>query len=175
MQENPASISPIEVTFDNHLAEHLAAERLFYRSTLFWKLDKVVAVILFCMGAVATYQVGLRWWTVIWFPLAVAEWFNALSLRPLQIRYWFKRNPKFLDTYHLTFEEKAMHFQTRTIDSRIQWDQFDSSLEDDQLFLLVYGTRMYSIIPKRAFRTETEMREFRSFIARKIGGKQEMS
>ncbi len=169
MQETPINAPSLEISFDNILAEHLAAERLYYRSTLFWKLDKIVAVILFCMGVLASYYAGLRWWTVIWFPLAIAEWFNALSLKPLQIRYVFKHNPKFRENYHLTFEEDAIHFQTPTIDSRVRWDHFDSFLEDDRLFLLIYGTRMYSIIPKRAFRSETEQREFRSLIARKIG------
>lgn len=160
---------PLELAFDNVLAEHLAAERLYYRSTRFWKLDKLVAVALVSFGGYLTYTVGLRWWSVIWFPLAIAEWFNLLSLRPVQVWYWFKHNPKFRETYHLTIDEDALYFRTRSIDSRVQWDHFSSLLENNTLCLLVYGTRMYSLIPKRAFKTEAELGAFRALVSAKIG------
>ena len=37
------AVDPVAVEFDNRLADHLAAERLYYRSTFLWKMDKVVA------------------------------------------------------------------------------------------------------------------------------------
>jgi hypothetical protein len=163
------SAQPFELTFDNVLAEHLAAERLYYRSTRLWKLDKLVAMALVCFGGCLTLVAGLCWWSVIWFPLAIAEWFNLFSLRPVQIWYLFKHNPKFRETYHLTIDENALSFRTRSIDSRIQWDLFSSFLENNRVCLLVYGPQMYSVIPKRAFKTEADLEVFRTLVRAKIG------
>jgi len=158
----------VSVSFDNDLAEHLAAERLYYKSTVLAKVDKVVAVILLLVGLFSTWGAGVHWWTLIFFPLAVLEWFNLLSIRPLVIRRWFKHNPKFSETYHLELDRNGIHFRTKSIDSRVTWDHYSKVLEDDRLWLLVYGTRMYSIIPKRALKSNDEVARFRSLVAQSI-------
>ena len=158
----------ISLSFDNVLDEHLAAERLYYKSTVLAKVDKVVAGVLVLAGLFGTWQAGVRWWTLIFFPLAVLEWFNLLSVRPLVIRYWFKHNPKFRETYHLVLDRTGMRFRTRSIDSHIAWDYFTKVIEDERIWLLVYGTRMYSVIPKRVFRTDEDMARFRSMVEQNI-------
>ena len=162
--EDPA----ISVSFDNVLADHLAAERLYYKSTVFAKVDRVVAVILLLVGLFSTWGAGVQWWTLMFFPLAVLEWFNLLSVRPLVIRRWFKHNPKFSETYHLALDRTGIHFRTKSIDSRVTWDHYTKVLEDDRLWLLVYGTRMYSVIPKRALKSDDEVARFRSLVAQNI-------
>jgi hypothetical protein len=159
----------IELSFDNVLADHLAADRLYYRSTLFWKIDKVVAVLILAVGIMSVWFAGPYWWTLIWFPVGVMEWFNLISLRPFQIRYWFKHNPKFRETYHLTLDRNGIHFQTKSIDARLTWGHYTRILENDDLFLLVYGTRMYTVIPKRVFRSATELAKFRSIVHTYVG------
>ena len=158
----------VSLSFDNLLADHLAAERLYYKSTVVAKVDKVVAAILILMGLFSTWGAGAHWWTLIFFPLALLEWFNLLSIRPLMIRRWFKHNPKFMETYHLVLDRTGMRFRTKSIDSHIAWDHFTKVLEDDRLWLLVYGTRMYSVIPKRALVGDTEVAMFRSLVAQNI-------
>src|SRR5262249_30077136 len=140
---------PIQLTYKNNLSEQLSAERLYYKSTILSKIDKFVAIALVAFGIFMVSLVGLRWWALIWFPLALGEWFNLLSPRPLQIIYWFRNNPKFRETYHLAFDRGGLHFRTDTIESRLKWDYFTRLLENRQLCLLVYGRRMYSVIPKR--------------------------
>ncbi|HLX62856.1 MAG TPA: YcxB family protein [Planctomycetota bacterium] len=161
----------VSIEFDNILAEHLAAERLYYKSTLFAKLDKIVAVLLVLFGIIAVWAAGLRWWTVIWFPLAFLEWFNLPSLRQIQVRCWFKSNPKFSETYYVTLDGAGIHFRTRSIDSRVTWDHFTKVLEDERLWLLVYGTRMYSVIPKRVFKSNDERIRFRTLVDENIVAK----
>jgi len=158
----------INVTFDNVLADHLAAERLYYKSTIFAKVDKVVALLLLLVGLYSTWEAGVHWWTLMFFPLAVLEWFNLLSVRPFVIRRWFKQNPKFSETYHLAFDESGIHFRTKSIDSRVTWDHYTKVLEDDRLWLLVYGTRMHSVIPKRVLKGDDEVARFRSLVAQNI-------
>ena len=170
MDKSPAPL-PLRVTFDNVLADHLAAERLYYRSTVFWKLDKVVGALLIGLGVCFIYFVGLVWWAAIWIPLGVLETFNLLSLRPIQVRLWFKHNPKFRETYNLSIDEPGISFRTATIDSQLKWDNYSRLLENESLYLLIYGSRMYTVIPKRAFHSASELDTFRSLVSSKIGVK----
>ena len=156
----------IKLEFDNRLTEHLAAERLYYKSTFWCKADKMVAVLLVAFGVYLLATIGVRWWTIIWFPLAVAEWFNLFSLRPLQICVFFKRNPKFLETYHLTFSDDGIHFKTESIDSQLAWTHYERVLENNRVILLLYGSRMYTVIPKRAFADDSQIAAFRSLVSR---------
>ena len=107
----------ISISFDNVLAEHLAAERLYYKSTTLAKVDKVVAAILLLVGVLSTFGAGVQWWTLVFLPVGVLEWFNLLTIRPLVIRYAFRRNPKFSETYHLKFDRTGIQFRTNSIDS----------------------------------------------------------
>ena len=165
----PSNNEKIELVFDNLLADQLAASRLYYRSTVFWKLGRIVAVILACVGTYLTWKEGLLWWTLIWFPLAVGEWFNVISLRPLQIWWWCKHNPKFLETYHLTFSPVGIQFRTESIDSLVKWTHYTHMLEDDRLCLLVYGSHLYSVIPKRVFGSEATLDQFRALVTECLG------
>ena len=116
------------------------------------------------LGSLVTWAAGPRWWALIWFPLAFAEWFNLLSLRPLQIMYWFQADPKFRETYRLTFSAGGIRFRTASIDALIQWTHYTRMLEDRRLCLLIYGSRMFSVIPKRAFTSEAELSAFRALV-----------
>jgi len=158
----------VVIEFDNILADHLAADRLYYQSTFWWKADKVVAVLLIAAGVLFVVTAGIRWWTIVWFPVAFAEWFNMLSPRPLQIRAFFKRNPKFLETYHLSFSEAGIHFETLSLDSRIAWTHYARVLENDRVILLIYGKRMYTVIPRRAFSDGSQYAALMSLVRRHI-------
>jgi hypothetical protein len=47
-------------------------------------------------------------------------------------------------------------------------DHFRALLENNRLCLLVYGPHMYSLIPKRAFKSEAELEAFRALVSAKI-------
>src|SRR5580692_3603396 len=95
----------VTIEFDNTLSEHLAAECLYYQSTFWSKGDKIVAVLL-AVAAIFLTSVG-HWWAIVFFPLAIAEWFSILSPRKLRTAIFFKQNPKFLETYHLSFSDNG--------------------------------------------------------------------
>ncbi len=164
-------MNPIVLEFDNELAEHLVADRLYYRSTFWWKADKVVAGLLIVVGICLVFFAGVVWWSVIFFPLAIVEWFNLLSISPLQVRYFFKHNPKFRETYHLTFSDGGIQFKTESMESKLSWSMYKRVLENDTIVLLIYGTRMYAVIPKRAFSDSSQLAEFMELVRRRIPAK----
>ena len=161
----------VTLEFDNLLEEHLEAQRLYYKSTFWWKADKVVALLLVCVGAFLLVTAGFRWWTIIWFPLALAEWFNLLSIEGLRTRIFFKRNPRFLETYHLTFSDSGVHFKTKSIDSNIAWTLYTRVLQNESVILLIYATRLYTVIPRRAFRDDSQLAAFNSLVDRYVLGR----
>ena len=101
--------------------------------------------------------------------LAPFEWYNLLSPYKLRCYLAFKRDPKYRELYEITFSENGLHYTTPTIDSNIAWSFYHSLLEDDELFLLVYGNWMYSVIPKRAFSDIAELNAFRELANARIG------
>ena len=159
----------IALEFDPQLADHLHADRLEYAHSALAKVDKVVAGLLVLAGVGLVAAAGPRWWCFLPFPAAALEWFNLLSIRPLQIRVHFSSNPKFREHYRLRFGEDNIHFRTATIDSRLAWSHYTRVLESDRVFLLVYGKRMYTVIPKRAFPNDAEIGRFRDLVRRRIG------
>ena len=160
---------PIVVSFDNSLQDHLHANRLYRSRSFFAKIDKIVAALLLLFGIWAVSSVGVRWWTVIFFPLSVAEWFDLLSISPLQVRIFYKRNPKLQERYTLEFGEAAIHFKTATIDSKLEWSHYNGLLESDRVLLLTYGRGMYTVVPKSAFRDGSQIEQFRTLVKRKVG------
>ncbi len=154
----------ISISFINELKDHLAAQHFLYSKGSLAKLDKVVAFLLFGFGVYCVVSVGLLWWTIIWFPLAVAEWFDLLSLSQWRTRIEFQRNQKFREEYHLTFSRENIHFKTASIDSTLQWTYYERLVESPDLFLLMYGKGLYTLIPKRCFHSNKEVNEFRALI-----------
>jgi hypothetical protein len=164
-----AQSAPISIVFINELKDHLEAQRILYRKGILAKLDKVVAVMLFGFGAYCVVFAGLHWWTIIWFPLAVAEWFDLLSLSQWRTKIEFRRNPKFREEYHLTFSRENIHFKTALIDSTLQWTHYERVIESADLFLLMYGKGLYTLIPKRCFKSNEEINTFRTLVSQRTG------
>lgn len=162
----PESIS---ISFTNELKDHIEAQRVLYSKSVMAKLDKAVAVFLFGFGIYCLVFVGLRWWTVIWFPMAVVEWFDLLSLSRWKAKIDFQRNPKFREEYHLTFSRENLHFKTASLDSTLQWTHYQSVIESPNLFLLMYGKGLYTLIPKRCFNSNEEINAFRALLNQAIG------
>jgi hypothetical protein len=160
----------VTLDFQPDADDHVAAARLYDKSSGWARADRVVALVLLVVGAASTIAVGPRWWTLVWFPLAVLEWFHVLNVVPLATRFWFARDPKHRAAYHLEFDDEGIRFKTASIDSAIAWSHYTRVLEDSRLWLLVYGSRLYTVLPKRAFTPEKEQ-EFRALLARHLPGK----
>jgi hypothetical protein len=161
-------VDDISLEFENTLSDHLHAERVYYSHGILTKVDKAVAAVLTASGIAMLAVFGARWWCFVPFPLAIAEWFDLFSIRPLQIRMYFKSNPKFRERYHLRFAEDGIHFKTTSIDSTLSWGHYSRFLEGDRVFLLVYGKQMYTVIPKSAFKDATRIDHFRSMVKAKL-------
>ena len=159
----------ISISFVNELEDHIKAQRVLYRRGTLAKLDKIVAALLFSFGIYSVFSVGLHWWTMIWFPLAIIEWFNLLSLNLWRTKIEFQRNPKFREEYHLTFSRENLHFHTASLDSTLQWTHYGKVIETSDLFLLMYGKGLYTLVPKRCLASNEAVNALRDLLDQTIG------
>jgi hypothetical protein len=158
----------ITVTFYNQLRDHLEAQKLLYSKGVMARIDKVVALMLLGLGVYLIYIAGFQWWSVLWMLLAVVEWFNLLSLHTLRTTLFYKRNPKFQEEYHLEFSPDSIHFKTASIDSVLQWTHYQRVIENSNMFLLMYGKDLYTLIPKRGFANQDDIDAFRALVDMKV-------
>jgi hypothetical protein len=83
-------------------------------------------------------------------------------------RMWFRQEPKIRDEYRLRFAEDGIVFQTAQIDSQIRWELYNRIVESDRFFLLYFGKRSFTIIPKRAFAGVEQEARFREMLRRHV-------
>jgi hypothetical protein len=80
---------------------------------------------------------------------------------------WFRQEPMLRDEYQLAFSEDGILFRTVQIDSQLQWSLYTRIVESDRFFLLYFGKRSFTIIPKRAFPSVEQADRFREMLKRR--------
>ena len=158
----------IRLEFEHILADHLHANRVYRQHSFFGRMDKIVALLLFAYSIMLTVSGGVGWWTVVLPILALLEWYDLLSISPLQVYVAFKCNPNFKEKYSLEFSDEEIAFKTGSIDSRIKWTHYNKTLESNKVFILIYGRNMYTVIPKSAFGSRDDIEKFRLMIEKTI-------
>ncbi len=134
-----------------------------------WKAARyIVAAILIAYGVFVLIGSGL-WWGALFVLVGLLETFNLLPGSIIRAIIEFRTNPKFREEYQLTFSTESLHFRTATIDSTLKWTMYTGFLETSKAFILVYGKRMYTIIPKRALDSDASSHELREFLCSVIG------
>lgn len=70
----------------------------------------------------------------------------------------------------MEFTDEYIHVRTNNTDGTIRWNTYSKALEMPQMYMLRHGTRknMYTYVPKRAFRSPSDERAFRSLAAAHI-------
>jgi len=134
-----------------------------------WKAARyIVAGTMIACGIFLVTSSGL-WWGTLFVLVGLLEAFNLLPSAALRAIIEFRTNPKFQEEYQLTLSSENLHFRTTTIDSTLKWTMYTDFLETSKAFILVYGKRMYTIIPKRALDNDTKIHEIRELLASVIG------
>jgi len=80
----------------------------------------------------------------------------------------FRYQPKFRDEYTLTFSPDGIHFQTAHVDSRLEWTIYSQVLVDVYSYMLYWGSRTFTIIPKRVFQNSEQQDAFEQLLAERV-------
>jgi hypothetical protein len=160
--------STVNLAFRYIETDYVRALRAHYAARLRLRLDVVVVAALIGIGAYLWQSPSSHWFGVtcvsiaVLFSLMLAAAFTVIP--PLA----FRREPKFRDEYSLAFSPEGIHFRTAHIDSQLQWSMYSRALIDAHSYILYYGTRQFTVIPKRVFQSAEQQQTFESLLTRHV-------
>ena len=165
----------VQVSFRHTEKEYLAAARLY-----FWNSKELLARLIisyvFLSGGlfVLAMLVDLSippWVLIILILLVGVAGFHGYVI-DLPRRY-FRGDPKFREEYHLTYTEAGIEYKTLHASGSFAWSFYTDVIENESLYLLIYGKDLPSItiVPKRAFQDSKQELAFRDMLRRHVNHK----
>jgi hypothetical protein len=158
----------VNLSFRYSEADYVRALRAHYASRLRLRFDIVAAVALALLGAYSWRAPDYHWLSVVSVAASLALiliLFAAFVVIPPMA---FRREPKFRDEYSLTFSQEGIHFRTAHIDSQLQWNLYSRALVDPHSYVLYYGSRQFSVIPKRVFQSAEQQQIFEQLLTQHV-------
>lgn len=146
-----------------------------YQSSIFMhRISKLASIGLILAGISWFYLFDFGIVPIFFWVFAVLEWFDALQ----PIRAWFQYRSNSLlysETYLIELDESGVHVKSDIVNSHRTWASFESYVDGESNFLLVYGRWTYSTIPKRVLPNKEDEERLRNLIKKKLGGKERRS
>ena len=142
--------------------------RAHYASRLRLWLDIAVLIVAGLGGVYLWRLPNVRWLSIA--ALSVSGIFALILLAAFVVipPLVFRREPKFRDEYSLVFSEEGIRFNTAHIDSQLQWSMYSRALVDPHSYVLYYGTRSFTVIPKRVFQNAEQLKTFEQLLAQHV-------
>jgi len=167
-------MAPIYLEYKPAANDHVEAYRAYSQMSWLYRADRIVGVLLtivgIVFGAISIY-LGLGLYlsvvSAVFVICGITEWLRLLDLGELLTRWRFKTDRKFQELQTLIFRSDGITYKTASIDSRIEWTFYSKYLESANVFLLIYGKRQYSVIPKAAIPAR-QLEQFRTLVHNKI-------
>ena len=138
---------PFTLSYRPDSAEQLEAARRYQATTRKHLVYRLLSVVSLGIVVWSLFTPGMQLLTPIWLVLAAYTWFDPL---PLFLSWMGARGAKNAQPYDAVFSEQGVTFIVG--DRRVQrgWERYHKLIETPRLFVLVYGSWAYSIIPRRA-------------------------
>ena len=144
------------------------AMRSHYASRMRPRLDIFMAVVLAAGGAYLWRLPSSRWFGVFCVVASAAFVLFLFAAFVIIPPLAFRLEPKYRNAYSLTFSPEGINFGTANIDSQLQWQLYSRALVDAYSYLLYYGSRTFSVIPKRVFQNAEQQAAFERLLARHV-------
>lgn len=148
--------------------DYVRALRAHYASHLRLRVDILVIIVLIGAGAYLWRSPSLHWLGVGGVALAVVFALILLAAFTVIPVLAFRREPKFRDDYSLAFSPEGIRFRTAHIDSQLQWSMYSKALVDAHSYMLYYGSRQFTVIPKRVFQNADQQQAFEKLLTERI-------
>lgn len=160
--------STINLSFRYAESDYVLALRAHYATRLRLRLDIVVTIILAGIGAYLWRSQGLQWLGITCIVVAVAFSLILIAAFTIIPPLAFRREPKFRDDYSLIFSPEGIHFRTAHIDSQLQWSMYSRALIDAHSYVLYYGSRRFTVVPKRVFQSAEQQQAFEQLLIQHV-------
>jgi hypothetical protein len=160
--------STIHLAFRYAESDYVRALRAHYAWHLRLRVDIVLAAVLVGSGVYLWRLSSSHWLGVAC--VVVATIFAVMLLAAFFVipPLAFRREPKFRDDYSLTFSPEGIHFRTAHIDSKLEWSLYSRALIDADSYILYYGARQFTVIPKRAFQSVEQQQAFDQLLSEHV-------
>jgi len=158
----------IDLSFRYSQSDFTRAMRSHYASLMRPLLDIVMAVMLAAVGAYFWRSPSSHWFGVFLVGASAALLLVLLAAFVLVPALAFRFNPRFRDEYSLVFSSEGIHFRTVHIDSNLQWGLYSRALVDAYSYVLYYGPRSFTVIPKRVFQSAEQQRGFEQLLVQNV-------
>jgi hypothetical protein len=160
--------STVHLSFRYIESDYARALRAHYTSVLRLRLDVVVIVAVIGIGIYLWQSPRSQWLGVTCVSIAVLFSLMLIAAFVIIPPLAFRREPKFRDEYSLTFSPEGIHFRTTHIDSQLQWSMYSRALIDTHSYILYYGNRQFTVIPKRVFQSAEQQQAFERLLIQHI-------
>jgi len=160
--------STIHLSFRYAESDYVRAMRAHYASQLRPRLDIPVTVVVLAIGLYLLRSTDQYWLGLALIVVAAAFVILLVAAFTVIPRLAFRREPKFRDEYSLTFSAEGIHFRTEHIDSQLEWSLYSRAMIDAHSYVLYYGARQFTVIPKRVFQSAEQQEAFERLLTRQI-------
>lgn len=157
----------VNLSFRYTEQDYVRAMRAHYASRLRLPLD-VAVIVGAVIGSAYEWRSGSREFGIMLLCLSGAFALMLVAAFVVIPVIAFRREPKFRDEYSLSFSPLGIHFQTAHIDSQLKWDTYTAALVDAYSFILYYGSRRFTVVPKRVFESADQRQEFEKLLAHNV-------
>jgi hypothetical protein len=158
----------VNLSFRYTRSDIVHAMRSHYASLMRPRFDIFMILVLAAAGAYYWNSPGSRWFGV--FLVGVSAVFALMLLAAFVVIPFlaFRLNPKYHDDYSLTFSPEGIHFRTVHVDSQLQWSLYSRAIVDAYSYILYYGSRTFSVIPKRVLQSPEEQVAFEQMLGQHV-------
>jgi hypothetical protein len=153
--------------------EYLEAYTLYDSKTTQRKIDKIFALIIFILGIflilisiIDGFTTSNIIFSILFIIFGIFSFFGIFDLSKIIVKIQFKNNMKLKHLQKVRFTENGIEYETEGIKSNIDWNFYKEYYEGKDIFLLVYGKKQYSVIPKYVFKDELD--NFRRILEKNI-------
>lgn len=154
----------LNLTFRYSESDHVRAMRAHYADHLRLWLDISVIVVVGMVGIWLWPSLGGKVFLGVSASFILILFAAFVVIPPLA----FRRESKFRDEYSLTFSPDGIHFRTAHIDSDLAWNLYSRALVDTHSYVLYYGSRTFSVIPKRVFQNAEQQAAFDQLVTQHV-------
>ncbi|MGH9704284.1 MAG: YcxB family protein [Candidatus Acidiferrales bacterium] len=158
----------VSISFRYAARDYVRALRAHYSSRLRVRSDIVAATVVALLGVYTWRSPQYHWLSIFClvasFVLILMLFAAFVVIPPLA----FHSGAKFRDDYSLTFSPDGIHFLTAHIDSHLQWNLYSRALIDEHSYLLYYGSRQFTVIPKRVFQNAEQQHLFEQLLTQHV-------
>jgi len=151
----------LEISYQYNVNDYFEAQLSTNRGSFGYYL--ILAMGILCLLYEILILIGPRkeiWISVLFL---AAWWCIAVLSYPWKLKKDFRKNPNLLQMYTTSIDSERIETRSELSQSTRKWITYIKFKETRNLFLLYLDTRVFEIIPKRAF-SAPQLEEFRKYL-----------